>query len=66
MSSQLDPDALCARVRELERAHGNLLAVIHRDGGHHVDRVGWKQAAKDAERVVIALRERVRELEASR
>ena len=34
----------------------NLLAIIHRDGGHHVGAVGVAQAAKDAEDIVIQLR----------
>ena len=29
----------------------NLLAVIHRDGGHHTDKVGFIQSCKDAEQV---------------
>lgn len=29
----------------------NLLAVMHRDGGHHTDKVGFIQSCKDAEQV---------------
>lgn len=49
-------DTLRADLTLVTQAHGNLLAVIHRDGGHYVDRVGWAQAAKDAQRIVIELR----------
>lgn len=31
----------------------NLLAVIHRDGGHHTSDVGLKQSVKDAQAKVI-------------
>lgn len=50
---------LVERIRELEAesiALGNLLAVIHRDGGHHVARVGVAQAATEAERLVVDVR----------
>ena len=30
----------------------NLLAVIHRDGGHYVSKYGIKKAIKDAEQIV--------------
>ena len=30
---------------------GNLLAVLHGDGGHHIDRVGWEQACLDGRSV---------------
>ena len=32
----------------------NLLAVIHRDGGHHTDAVGLEQSLKDAHERVVA------------
>ena len=38
----------------------NLLAVIHRDGGHHMADVGFEQACKDAEAMTLADRERWR------
>ena len=37
-------------------ALGNLLAVIHRDGGHTIDRLGWRQACTIAESIVVQLR----------
>jgi hypothetical protein len=36
------------RAEKAEHALGNLLAIIHRDGGHHQGRVGDEQAVKDA------------------
>lgn len=36
---------------------GNLLALIHRDGGQHQTEVGTEQAVKDAEDVWLSLRE---------
>ena len=41
----------------LENAVRNLLAVIHRDGGHHTARVGLGRSLKDAEKAVIEDRE---------
>jgi hypothetical protein len=38
---------------KLDLAHAaELLALIHRDGGHHIDKVGWKQAVADAITIV--------------
>ena len=42
--------------REALRAAGNLLAVIHRDGGHYIQEHGWKKAGEDAEAEVLRLR----------
>ena len=39
---------LTARVAELEGALGDLLAIIHRDGGHYTATVGEKQSVADA------------------
>jgi hypothetical protein len=36
------------RLDEAERMLGNLLAIVHRDGGHHTERVGLAQSASDA------------------
>lgn len=38
-----------------EEALGNLLAVIHSDGGHRALEVGTKQAALEAEKIVAGL-----------
>lgn len=38
-----------------------LLAVIHRDGGHHTAKVGIVQSIKDAEAHVVSLREAMEE-----
>jgi hypothetical protein len=35
---------------------GNLLAVIHRDGGHYLDHHGWRKAVDDAKRIWYDLR----------
>lgn len=45
-----------ARLRELL---GNLLAVIHGDGGHYVEEHGWEKACAEAERRVLRLRHTV-------
>ncbi len=34
-----------------EQDCGNLLAVMHRDGGQYINKHGWKKACKDAELV---------------
>jgi chromosome segregation ATPase len=41
---------------EREEALRNLLAVIHRDGGHYAAAHGDTKAAKDAEQIVVNLR----------
>lgn len=41
------------RLRDIERWAGELLARIHRDGGHHINNVGWKQAFLDADDCVV-------------
>lgn len=41
---------------DARRALGNLLAVIHGDGGHAIDRLGWRQACAMAESIVVQLR----------
>ncbi len=43
-------------MNKTELALGNILAVIHRDGGQYKGKYGVEKAAKDAESVVIALR----------
>lgn len=37
----------------------DLLAIIHRDGGHHTLKVGYSQSITDAEVVVTQLREKL-------
>lgn len=34
--------------KDTEQAMGDLLAVIHRDGGHYIETHGWKKACEDA------------------
>jgi hypothetical protein len=41
------------RLRDIERWAGGLLARIHRDGGHHINDVGWEQAFLDADDRVV-------------
>ena len=41
----------------------NLLAVIHRDGGQYAGEHGTHKASEDAEAIVVALRQRVEEME---
>lgn len=41
-----------AEYEAVERALRDLLARIHRDGGHHTDAVGLAQSVKDAESIV--------------
>ena len=56
-----------AVVRNLIRQQTSLLellAVIHRDGGHYQDEYGSRKATLDAKSVVIADRQRLEELQA--
>jgi hypothetical protein len=39
------------RLREENRHAGNLLAVMHGDGGHYISDHGWAKACKDAEQI---------------
>ena len=39
---------------------GNLLALIHRDGGHHSVNVGIEKSCEDAEKIIL---NRIRESE---
>jgi len=41
------------RLWDIERWAGELLARIHRDGGHHTNNVGWEQAFLDADDWVV-------------
>jgi hypothetical protein len=43
----------------------NLLAIIHRDGGHHTEEVGTRQSVADAHRVWAGLQEEVAWLRAA-
>ena len=40
-----------AEVERLRAALGDLLAIIHRDGGHHTAAVGEQQSVEDAHKV---------------
>lgn len=52
--------AIAAEVLWMRQAVGDLLAIIHRDGGQHTASVGWAQSARDAERVVCDERKALR------
>lgn len=45
--------------QQKEQMFGDLLAVIHGDGGHYVEAHGWEKAAHDAEEIVCKLRQRI-------
>lgn len=47
----------------MNQAVGNLLAVIHGDGGHYLAKVGLEQACIDAEAVVTQLRKEISNLQ---
>ncbi len=57
-------EAYAARMDALVTAARDLLAIIHRDGGHHCEMVGFETAAKDAARVVIEMRSALEQAEA--
>lgn len=58
-----------ATLKELKRVKGenqsfrNVLATIHRDGGHYVGRYGHKKASKDAIKILTELKHRMDVLE---
>jgi len=39
---------------KFEQQLGNLLARIHRDGGHYIAKHGWDKAAEDADAKCVA------------
>jgi hypothetical protein len=47
-----------------EQQRGNLLALIHRDGGQYIQHYGWQQAQAVAEKIIIGLMEHREALEA--
>jgi len=49
-------DAEIAALKQQVQAAGNLLAIIHRDGGHYEAKHGWEKACKDGEIIVGNLR----------
>lgn len=46
---------------DFEQRLGNLLAIIHRDGGHYIDEQGWDKAESDAIEKVFSWIQRDRE-----
>jgi hypothetical protein len=53
-----------AEVEALRKYLLDLLAVVHRDGGHHTEAVGTRQSVVDAELAFYALRRRAEAAEA--
>jgi hypothetical protein len=60
---EFSDDALRREIAALKDSLMNLLAVIHRDGGHYTFEYGIKKASEDAEKIVTVLRSRIAELE---
>lgn len=46
-------------AKKENQAFGNVLAVIHRDGGHYITKHGHVKASKDAISMVIELRQKL-------
>lgn len=44
-----------ATIARLDQQAGNVLARIHRDGGHYISQHGWQKACIDAEAIVCRL-----------
>lgn len=62
-TTRLERDNALHCIRDLEAQlaeAGNLLAVIHRDGGHHTGAVGFVRSCQDAQATVL---ERVQEID---
>lgn len=53
------------RTKELEQRLGNLLALIHGDGGQYIQQHGWSKAEADAVLVWVGLKTRIEALEAA-
>jgi hypothetical protein len=49
-------DAATQRVALLDHSLGNVLARIHRDGGHYVQEHGVEKACEDADEIIVQLR----------
>ena len=60
-ATRADEERVAAR-----QALGNLLARIHRDGGHRIDRVGWDAAAREADALVVGMLDAARQRDAAR
>ena len=52
-----DTDCTSQESQSLREQLGNLLALIHRDGGHHQTDVGAEQALIDAQKVLLDWRQ---------
>ncbi len=47
------------RLREENQSFSNVLAMIHRDGGHYISKHGHKKASQDAIQILIVDRNRI-------
>lgn len=56
--------ALRRELAESQQAHGNLLALIHRDGGQYLAEHGWKKAQEDAVQAWASLQRELEEAKA--
>lgn len=54
------------KAEKREQQLGNLLARIHRDGGHYIDAYGWQRACEDADIIVTTWMSRLEAMEAER
>lgn len=59
------PDSVAERITELEGWLFSLLSVLHRDGGHHVNKYGAKESVKQAEEKYYKLISEKEELESA-
>jgi hypothetical protein len=51
-------------VKQALNGAKNLLAVIHKDGGHYLEAHGWEKACEDAILEVYSMRQEISELRA--
>ena len=49
-------EAQLATAKAQNQSFGNVLAIIHRDGGHYITKHGHEKASKDAIKIVLDLR----------
>jgi len=50
-------------LQEENQSFGNVLAIIHRDGGHYIIKHGHRKASKDAMKIVSDLRIQIEQLQ---
>lgn len=54
--AKAEVEKLRAQLAAERQSHGDLLAVIHGDGGHYVEEHGWEKAQSDAVDIVYKLK----------